>query len=144
MLKLNYTDVGVHMEYVAASLETVMARHIVLSVRLGLLMHIEPSRASFLLPMHVMTPRVQRRLHHVDAECLLNARAVPNVSISRADSNFVEVSIAGLWIYEPLSRNQSNGEILSSDGGTFLSALGMQTECLLHELWTVSQPSFVC
>ena len=36
MLKLIYTDLGLHMEYVGDSLETVVSHHVVLTVRTGL------------------------------------------------------------------------------------------------------------
>jgi hypothetical protein len=53
MLKLNYTDLGLHMEWVMTSPEWLIAQHVVLAMRLAQPLHVEPSHASFLLSAQI-------------------------------------------------------------------------------------------
>ena len=50
MLKLNYTEFGLYMERATVSLDVAIAQRIVLALRLGQSLHVEPSQAAFLLP----------------------------------------------------------------------------------------------
>ncbi len=47
MLKLTYTDVGLHLERMATPLETLVAQRVVLALRAGQRLYIEPGKASF-------------------------------------------------------------------------------------------------
>ena len=53
MLKLNYTDVGLYMERTMTNPELLIAQRVLLAIRLGRSLHIEPGRASFLLPADI-------------------------------------------------------------------------------------------
>jgi len=50
MLKLTYTDVGLHLERVPIPLEATVALRVILAMRTGSTLYAEPGRASFLLP----------------------------------------------------------------------------------------------
>jgi len=53
MLKLTYTEFGLHLERVTVSLETLVSQRVVLALRMGQTLHVEPSRAAFLLSIEV-------------------------------------------------------------------------------------------
>ncbi|MBD2095683.1 hypothetical protein H6F90_11005 [Trichocoleus sp. FACHB-591] len=53
MLKLNYTENGLYMERLMASPELAIAQRVVLAMRLGQFLQVEPGHASFLLSADV-------------------------------------------------------------------------------------------
>ena len=126
MLKLNYTDLGLHMEYITASLDVVVAQYVLIAMRLGKPIHVEQSRASFLIPAE--SP-ILDRLHKVLRQGADYHLSAGEVAIAPVDASFVEVSVGGTWI----------SESLDSDVGIFLASFGPQTEFLLHQLWQETQ-----
>ena len=64
MLKLNYTDVGLYMERTMTNPELLIAQRVLLAMRLGRSLHIEPGRASFLLPADIPQLQVLERALH--------------------------------------------------------------------------------
>lgn len=121
MLKLHYTEVGLYMEYVETSLELTIAQRVVLAMRLGQTLHVEPGRASFLLPAQMTALR--------DLQMLLNQDGYHQVAVTRVDRDYVEVSLHGSWISEGAEADQ----------GMLLTVLGAQLEAMIYELWQASQ-----
>lgn len=121
MLKLNYTDYGLFLEQVTASLDAVATQRVMLAVHVGEPLHLEPSRASFLLP--VKLPGINQ------LECLLRQNVTDVIDLASVDDEFVEVSLKGTWI-----ANSANAE-----SGTFITALTPESEMLIYELWRVTQ-----
>ena len=121
MLKLNYTDYGLFLEQVTASLEVVATQRVMLAVHVGEPLHLEPSQASFLLPVEL--PGISQ------LKCLLQENVADAIALTSVDEEFVEVSLKGTWI-----ASSANAE-----SGTFITALAPESELLIYELWRVTQ-----
>ncbi len=120
MLKLTYTDVGLYLERLTVSLETLIAQRVILAMRLGQTLHVEPGKAAFLLPMD--TPGLER------LEAMIRLERVQDVVIIAVDDECVEVSIKGNWIAQDVAAHE----------GTFLAMLGDRTELFVYKLWQVT------
>jgi hypothetical protein len=101
MLKLNYTGVGLFMERTMTNPELLIAQRVLLAMRLGRLpqrgncfapLHIEPGRASFLLPADIPQLKV--------LEIALQREYGSVVTLIAVDEEYVEVGISGSWIAE--------------------------------------------
>ena len=121
MLKLNYTDYGLFLEQVAASLDTVAKQRVMLAVHVGETLHLESSRAAFLLP--VKLPGITH------LESILETNATDAIAITNVDDDFVEVSLKGTWI----------ASSASAESGTFVTTLAPESEQLIYRLWQVTQ-----
>ncbi len=123
MLKLTYIETGFYLEYLAKSLEEWVQGRVVLALRVGETLCIEPSTASFLLPAD---------LPGLDALALEIRRQDPEViSLSVCDAEYIEVSIEGTWV-------SSNAD---STEGVFVAAMSHSLEFFLLKLWQDSQVS---
>lgn len=120
MLKLTYTDVGLYLERLTVSLETLVAQRVILAMRLGQTLHVEPGKAAFLLPMD--TPGLER------LESMIRLERAQDVVIVAVDDECVEVSIKGNWIAQDVAAHE----------GTFLAILGDRTELFVYKLWQMT------
>ncbi|HEY9884498.1 MAG TPA: alr0857 family protein [Thermosynechococcaceae cyanobacterium] len=119
MLKLNYTESDLHMERIAAPLEVMVAQRVLLALRAGQTLHIQPGHASFLIPAH--------------APCLAQLEALQleqQVSLTPVDEQFMEICVEGSWIAATAQAHE----------GTFIAALGDRVEFLVYKLWQATQP----
>jgi hypothetical protein len=119
MLKLMYTELGLHMDYAAASLETAVSEHAILSLRTGQSLHMEISQASFLLP--AQTPgltALEMALH----------RYSQTLAMMQVDVEYVEIDLGGTWVAQTADAHE----------GMFLAAYDYETELMLHRLWHVA------
>jgi hypothetical protein len=130
MLKLNYTDVGLYMERTMTNPELLIAQRILLATRLGRLprrgncfapLHIEPGRASFLLPADIPQLKV--------LEMALHQKCGSAVTLIAVDEGFVEVGISGSWIAEDKDAHE----------GMFLTVMSDRNEFLIYKLWRMSE-----
>jgi hypothetical protein len=121
MLKLNYTDVGLYMERTMTNPELLIAQRVLLAMRLGRSLHIEPSRASFLLPADI--PQLQ--VLEID----LQREYGSAVTLVAVDQEFVEVGLSGSWIAEDKDAHE----------GMFLAVMSNPTEFLIYKLWQMSE-----
>lgn len=121
MLKLTYTDTGVHLEHCPGSVEDWMATRVVLSVRAAEPLHMEPCSASLLVRSH---------LPGLDAlQTAARTTATSQILFSASDAEFVEITLCGTWM-----TCQPN-----APEGVFLSNLYPPLEALLFDLWQRSQ-----
>jgi len=126
MLKLTYTETGLHMERVIAPLEVLIAQRVVLAMRLGQHLHIEPGRASFLLP--ATAPGLKQ------LEQILRVDQTQVVMVTPVDQEFVEATVYGSWI----------AETTQAEEGVFVTAVSDMAEFLLLRLWAAqTQVSFL-
>jgi hypothetical protein len=119
MLKLNYTESDLHMERIAAPLEVMVAQRVLLALRAGQTLHIQPGHASFLIP--------------ADAPGLAQLEALQleqQVSLTPVDEQFMEICVEGSWIAATAQAHE----------GTFIAALGDRVEFLVYKLWQATQP----
>ena len=121
MLKLNYTDVGLSMERTMTNPELLIAQRVLLTMRLGRSLHVEPGRASFLLPADIPRLKVLDMALHQEYGSV--------VTLIGVDEEFVEVGLSGSWIAEDKDAHE----------GMFLTVMSDRTEFLIHKLWQMSE-----
>lgn len=121
MLKLTYTESSFYMECLAQSLEEWVAQRVILALRVGQCLCVEPSTASFLLPVDLPGVEVLRAaVVREDSEI---------IALCSCDSDYIEVSLRGSWL--------SDG---SEDAdGVFVTAMSDRSEFFLHKLWQQAQ-----
>ncbi|VXD16638.1 conserved hypothetical protein [Planktothrix serta PCC 8927] len=117
MLKLTYTETAFHIERLSQSPEQLVALRVKLAMRMGQTMVVEPSSASFLLPVNISTLSM--------LEAAIRLQRSEAIALCVADTETIEVSLTGTWItVDPEGEN-----------GIFLTVLGDRTESLLYHLW---------
>ncbi len=121
MLKLNYTDVGLYMERTMTNPELLIAQRVLLAVRLGKTLYIEPGRASFLLPADIPELKVLEMALHQEYGSVVTLLAV--------DEDFVEVGLSGSWIAEDKDAHE----------GMFLTVMSDRIERFIYKLWQMSE-----
>ena len=117
MLKLTYTETAFHMERLTQSPEQLVWLRVMLAMRVGQPILVEPSAAAFLLPrslsaIELLEEAIQQHQSEAIALCV-------------ADAESVEVSLSGTWI--TVDPDQENG--------IFVTVLSDRTEYLLFKLW---------
>lgn len=121
MLKLTYTEFGLHLERLTSSLEAFVCQRVVLALRMGQTLHVEPSRAAFLLSVQV--PGFEQLQTSVQFQ--VNSM----LTIAPVDEEFVEVSVQGCWIANSTDAHE----------GMFVTVLGERTEFFVQKLWQATQ-----
>ncbi|NJK99451.1 MAG: hypothetical protein HC910_02385 [Spirulinaceae cyanobacterium SM2_1_0] len=117
MLKLIYTERGLHMEHLVQVLEDWVTARVMLSLRAATPLYVEPSTACFLLPAD---------LPQLAVLATANKRQPSEaLAIARCDADYVEVSLNGTWL----------AESAESDTGLFIATLAYNLEFVLHKLW---------
>lgn len=124
MLKFTYTESGFHLERLSHSLEELVSRRVILAMRVGKSILVEPSTAAFLLPADLPG------LHCLETQ----ARRDEAIALCAADAEYVEVSLQGTWI----SDDRESGE------GVFVTAMSDRAEFLLVKLWQQAQFAQSC
>lgn len=121
MLKLHYTGVGLYMERMMTNPELWLAQRVVLSLRLGQPLHLEPGRASFLLPADL--PALEQ------LEMALQRELSLVITLTPVDEEFVEVGLSGSWIAASKEAHE----------GMFLTAMSERLERFIFKLWQRSE-----
>ena len=121
MLKLNNTDVGLYMERTMTNPELLLAQRVLLALRLGQTLHVEPGRASFLLPADL--PELE------GLEMSLKREYGSVVALTAVDKEFVEVGLSGSWI----AKDKDDHE------GMFLTAMSDLIGRFIYKLWQMSE-----
>ncbi|MEP0914997.1 hypothetical protein NDI45_29300 [Leptolyngbya sp. GB1-A1] len=121
MLKLNYTDVGLYMERTTTNPELLIAQRVLLAMRLGQTLHVEPGCASFLLPADISELKV--------LGMALDREYGSAATLIAVDEEFVEVGLSGSWIAEDKDAHE----------GMFLAVMSNRTEFLIYKLWQMSE-----
>ncbi len=122
MLKITYTEMGLHIEPLPKSIEEWLTVRTLLSLRAGQQLVIEPCTASLLLRADL--PNGRR-----DLEAAAIAETTGAIALSIGDVDHIEVTLRGTWV----SSHPNQGE------GVFVTTLGDRTELLLVALWSQSQ-----
>ena len=121
MLKLTYTEIGFHMERLALSLEEWVQGRVVLALRVGQRLLVEPSTASFLLPASKPgLPILEEGVRQETTEV---------IALGVCDAEYIEVSLRGTW----LAADPESAE------GVFVTAMSDRTEFFLFKLWQEAQ-----
>lgn len=125
MLKLTYTETGFNLERLAQSPEQLVALRVLLAMRVGRRICVEPSTAAFLLPANCA--RRGSALSQLETEARKDDSSA--IALCVADAEYVEVTLRGTWISE------------DSEGadGVFATVLGDRAEFLVLKLWLETQ-----
>jgi hypothetical protein len=119
MLKLTYTENGFYLERLAQPLEEWVTARVILALRAGTSLCVEPSTASFLLPVDM--PHLRHLERHQEGE--------DAIALSICDTDYVEVSLQGTWM-----TSDSDGET-----GVFVTSMSYNVEFFLLKLWEESK-----
>ncbi|MEH2066763.1 MAG: alr0857 family protein [Nostoc sp.] len=121
MLKLTYTENSFYLEFITQSLEEWVAQRVILALRVGQTLSVEPSTASFLLPVDLPGVEVLK------AEVKRDDREI--IALCVCDSEYVEITLRGSWL--------SDG---SEDAvGVFVTTMSDRAEFFLAKLWQEAQ-----
>ncbi len=129
MLKLTYTDLGLNLERLSDSLESMVSQRATLAVRLGQNLHLETSSASFLLPRQVPG------LAELEIEiCREQSQFCPDglsagIDLYPVDELSYEVLLRGVWLAVDVDAHE----------GVLVAVVGDRVERLLHKLWVITQ-----
>jgi len=123
MLKLTYIETGFHLELLAKSLEEWIAMRVILALRVGECICVEPSTASFLLPANLPG------LDLLEAE--VQRQGTDIIALCACDAEYVEVILKGTWLASDLE----------SAEGVFVAVLSHSSEFFLLKLWHEAQIS---
>lgn len=121
MLKLTYTETSFHLECVTQSLEEWIQARVIFAVRVGQCLYVQPSTASFLLPVHLTGVEVLKAVACCDDKEMM--------TLDICDTNYMEVTLRGSW----LSDDFENAV------GLFVTAMSDRTEIILYKLWLEAQ-----
>lgn len=121
MLKLTYTENSFDLECLALSLEEWVAQRVILALRVGQSLCIEPSTASFLLPVDLPGVEVLR------AEVKRDDREI--IALCNCDAEYMEVTLQGSWL------SDNSKDVV----GVFVTTMSDRAEFFLHKLWQEAQ-----
>jgi hypothetical protein len=128
MLKFTYTETGITIERVNRSLEELVMLRVVLAMRVGQRLIVEPGTATFLLSAnlqawHLLDAVVRRSLNDTIALC-------------QCDADSIEVSLRGTWIAQTTSSEE--GIFLAELGDALPGTLCERAEFIVFKLWRES------
>lgn len=121
MLKLSYTESGLHLERSSAPLENFVRQRALLALRLAQPFHMEPSTASFLLVLDDSSWDELEDVLAADGD--RRTMAVPT------DEDLIEVTVEGTWL----------ADTEEAEDGTFVAALSDAAEHFIYRLWAVTE-----
>lgn len=121
MLKVTYTETGLYLEQVNYTLEEWISLRAVLALRTKQSLVIEHSCASILLP--------KSPAHLALLKQVLAMEQAEAIDVSNCDAEYIEVSLPGTWLTLSLDETE----------GTFVTALSLDIEKTLLQLWQISQ-----
>jgi hypothetical protein len=121
MLKIIYTDTGLHLERLSVDRTQWIDRRIEFADSVGEPLSVSRQRATFPLPLPVCEfPVVDSALDHLEAN---------TVTIDRCDLDYVEVGLAGYWLSTDLD----------SAEGIFVCQQTDRVELSLWQMWHAVQ-----
>lgn len=121
MLKLTYIENDFRLEHLEQAVEDWVITRLILALRVGTSLSVEPSMASFLLPADLP--------HLKDLAMVMQAEAGDTMGLGRADAESIEVSLNGTWVVSESEREE----------GIFVCSISDRLETLLVELWEEAQ-----
>ncbi len=130
MLKLTYTETDFYLEHLTQSLEEWVQGRVVLALRVAQSLCIEPTTATFLLPVNLPgVEALKAQVKQYDSEI---------IALCPCDIDYLEVTLRGSWlssgcedavgVFVTAISDLSNGDRLASS-----------TEIFLHKLWQQAQ-----
>jgi hypothetical protein len=130
MLKLTYTETDFYLEHLTQSLEEWVQGRVVLALRVAQSLCIEPTTATFLLPVNlpgVEALKAQVKQH--DSEI---------IALCPCDIDYLEVTLRGSWL--SVGCEDAVGVFVTAISDLSNSdRLASSIECFLHKLWQQAQ-----
>lgn len=121
MLKLNYSDLGLNVERIEGTIESIVFTRVLLAMRVGDTLCAEPGAASFLVAIdHPLFDQLLTAIEQTNCE---------DVEVCVADAESAEVSVRGTWI-------ASSPEALE---GILVCALGEALEKVIDRMWAIDR-----
>jgi hypothetical protein len=121
MLKLAYTETDLHIERLTIPVEKWISQRVLLAIRVGSSVSVEPMNAAFGLATNL------DGWH--DLEHLIGQEANEMVALSVCDADTIEIGLEGYWL-------SSNAP---SDEGLFVTHLPTAIETRIVEIWQASR-----
>lgn len=132
MLKLIYTETSFHLERLTQPVEDWVTQRVILALRVGQSIYVEPSTASFLLPANL--PGVDLLKAEVKRD---NSEII---AITVCDSEYIEVSLSGSWL--AVGIDSQEGVFVTAISDSPLSdRSNSRTEFFLEKLWQEAHKS---
>lgn len=128
MLKVAYTESGLHLERLSQSVEEWIALRVVLALRINQRLILEHGSASILIPVALANlPTLKSILQPEDVEF---------VTLSICDPEFIEVSLSGIWITSHVDETEGTLAVnLSSSAELALLRLWQESQICMFPLW---------
>jgi hypothetical protein len=126
MLKLTYSEFGLHLEQIDTSLEQWIVRRTILALRISQPMCLQSGNASFLVPTASITAIDRDRI----------VRLPEAITVCCVDLDFFEVNISGVWLTK--NSNVSEGILV-----TELEAVAESSVCRLWECSQQQTPTYI-
>lgn len=117
MLKLTYTENDFWLEHLTQPLEAWVATRVMLAIRAGTGLCVEPSSASFILPADLSSL--------ADLENALLEENPEFITLSVCDDESIEVSLEGTWVTSDVE----------SEEGIFVTTMSYGAEFFLYKIW---------
>lgn len=118
MLKVTYTHTGHYLEYCPDPLDLLLSDRLCIYARAQRAFSVQPISANIPLLISTVNVAALKRFPQVKA-------------ISRCDVDWLEVTVAGLWI----------ADVFDADNGIFMTELDPRLEQRLWRLWQLTQSS---
>jgi hypothetical protein len=118
---LAYTDTDLHIEKLTTSVEKWISQRVLLALRVGSHVSVEPIHAAFGLSTNMAG--------WTDLEYLICREASEIVSLSVCDADVIEIGLEGYWL--------SVGA--QSDEGLFVTHLPQAIEMAIVEIWQATR-----
>lgn len=129
MLKLTYTEVGLNLERIQTSahhlmsdrVENIVAQRVILAVRTGQPICVQPGRASFLVPAKNVSLK--------EYKSTVQGETIRSIDLTSVDHDSYEISLRGTWV-------ASNSDAFE---GMFVTSLNDRIEYYIDRLWRITQ-----
>lgn len=126
MLKLTYTETGFYLERLAQSLEEWVFSRVMLALRSGQRLLVEPSTAAFLLPIDLPgQPLLQAATQLERSE---------EIAVCVCDTEYIEVSLRGTWLAADAESAEGVFVVVVSDPEFFLFKLWQEAQACTSPL----------
>ncbi len=125
MLKLTYTEVGLHLERITVPVdnlvETLISQRVLLAVRTGQAICVQPGRASFLVPVNSVNLK--------EFKATVHGETMRSIDLTSVDHEFYEISLRGTWVAGSYEAYE----------GMFVTSLSDRIELFIDRLWSSTQ-----
>ncbi len=125
MLKLTYTELGLDLERIAVPVENLVenliSQRVVLAVRTGQSICVQPGRASFLVPVNSVSLK--------EFKATVQGESIRSIDLTSVDHEFYEISLRGTWVAGSHEAYE----------GMFVASLSDRIELFIDRLWSSTQ-----